>query len=205
MTGGGREEARAALEASGMTVLETTTCCARTSAEPSGWRASPTSGSRSSAAGAIAAATIFQATLARIDDGSPVVLLAHQPDIFPAVPPRVALHLSGHTHGGRCRLPVDQAAGGAISLLAAATPMAMVNPAARLIRSGGLGFWACRSGSGCRRNRAGRARRRTGFLLHPFATSFPWRRVRSRSKSRHVHLSRRQPGKLGRARRRRAR
>ena len=41
------------------------------------------------------------ATLAAIDDDAPVILLAHEPDIFPSVPDRVALTLSGHTHGGQ--------------------------------------------------------------------------------------------------------
>ncbi|ACB83402.1 metallophosphoesterase [Methylorubrum populi BJ001] len=44
------------------------------------------------------------ATLARIPDGAPAILLAHEPDIFPQVPPRIALTLSGHTHGGQVRL-----------------------------------------------------------------------------------------------------
>jgi uncharacterized protein len=43
-------------------------------------------------------------TLAKITDRAPVVLLAHEPDIFPQVPPSVALTLSGHTHGGQVRL-----------------------------------------------------------------------------------------------------
>jgi predicted MPP superfamily phosphohydrolase len=43
-------------------------------------------------------------TLAKVRDGAPVILLAHEPDIFPRVPPRVALTLSGHTHGGQVRL-----------------------------------------------------------------------------------------------------
>lgn len=44
-------------------------------------------------------------TLAQIaDDGAPVILMAHEPDIFPEVPERVALTLSGHTHGGQVRL-----------------------------------------------------------------------------------------------------
>ncbi|WP_019906795.1 metallophosphoesterase [Methylobacterium sp. 77] len=44
------------------------------------------------------------ATLAAIPDGAPAILLAHEPDIFPKVPARVALTLSGHTHGGQVRL-----------------------------------------------------------------------------------------------------
>jgi len=43
-------------------------------------------------------------TLAKVNDGSPVILLAHEPDIFPDVPKRVSLTLSGHTHGGQIRL-----------------------------------------------------------------------------------------------------
>ena len=44
-------------------------------------------------------------TLRRIDTDDPVVLLAHEPDIFPDVPERVALTLAGHTHGGQIKLP----------------------------------------------------------------------------------------------------
>jgi predicted MPP superfamily phosphohydrolase len=44
------------------------------------------------------------ATLARVSDDAPVILMAHEPDIFPQVPPRVALTISGHTHGGQVRL-----------------------------------------------------------------------------------------------------
>jgi predicted MPP superfamily phosphohydrolase len=43
-------------------------------------------------------------TLAKITDDSPVILMAHEPDIFPKVPSRVALTISGHTHGGQVRL-----------------------------------------------------------------------------------------------------
>ena len=35
---------------------------------------------------------------------APLILLAHEPDIFPTVPARVALTLCGHTHGGQVRL-----------------------------------------------------------------------------------------------------
>ena len=44
------------------------------------------------------------ATLAQVSDDAPAILLAHEPDIFPQVPDRVALTLSGHTHGGQVRL-----------------------------------------------------------------------------------------------------
>lgn len=44
------------------------------------------------------------ATLAKITDDAPVVLLAHEPDVAVRVPARVALQLSGHTHGGQVRL-----------------------------------------------------------------------------------------------------
>lgn len=43
-------------------------------------------------------------TLAGVHDDAPAILLAHEPDIFPRVPQRVALTLCGHTHGGQVRL-----------------------------------------------------------------------------------------------------
>lgn len=46
----------------------------------------------------------LDATLAKVTDDAPVILLAHEPDIFPQVPDRVALTLCGHTHGGQVRL-----------------------------------------------------------------------------------------------------
>ena len=44
------------------------------------------------------------ATLAKLSDDAPAILLAHEPDIFVKVPARVSLTLSGHTHGGQLRL-----------------------------------------------------------------------------------------------------
>jgi predicted MPP superfamily phosphohydrolase len=44
-------------------------------------------------------------TLARITTDDPVILLVHEPDIFTEIPPRVALTLAGHTHGGQIVLP----------------------------------------------------------------------------------------------------
>lgn len=43
-------------------------------------------------------------TLARVGDDAPVILMVHEPDIFPAIPARVSLTLAGHTHGGQVRL-----------------------------------------------------------------------------------------------------
>lgn len=43
-------------------------------------------------------------TLAKLTDDAPAILLAHEPDIFPKVPDRIALTFSGHTHGGQVRL-----------------------------------------------------------------------------------------------------
>lgn len=43
-------------------------------------------------------------TLAKLTTDEPAILLAHEPDIFPSVPARIALTLSGHTHGGQVRL-----------------------------------------------------------------------------------------------------
>jgi hypothetical protein len=46
------------------------------------------------------------ATLAGVPAGAPVLLLSHDPDVFPQVPERVALTLSGHTHGGQVAIPL---------------------------------------------------------------------------------------------------
>jgi predicted MPP superfamily phosphohydrolase len=46
----------------------------------------------------------LSATLAKVTDDAPLILLAHEPDVAMHVPKRVALQLSGHTHGGQVRL-----------------------------------------------------------------------------------------------------
>ncbi len=43
-------------------------------------------------------------TLRKVTDDAPVILMAHEPDIFPRVPERVGLTLCGHTHGGQVRI-----------------------------------------------------------------------------------------------------
>ncbi len=42
--------------------------------------------------------------LGQVSGEAPLLLLVHEPDVFPAVPPRAALTLCGHTHGGQVRL-----------------------------------------------------------------------------------------------------
>ncbi|WP_217362797.1 metallophosphoesterase [Roseicella sp. DB1501] len=54
--------------------------------------------------GAYRGADDLAATLAAFTDDAPAILLAHEPDIFPQVPARVAVTLSGHTHGGQVRI-----------------------------------------------------------------------------------------------------
>jgi predicted MPP superfamily phosphohydrolase len=43
--------------------------------------------------------------LAGVPGDTPVIVLSHDPDLFPLIPDRVALTLSGHTHGGQVAVP----------------------------------------------------------------------------------------------------
>ena len=67
-----------------------------------------------------------------------MILLAHEPDIALRVPARVALQLSGHTHGGQVRLfgwsPVVPS-----KLRRCGSPMATCGIKCDVVVSGGLG------------------------------------------------------------------
>jgi hypothetical protein len=48
----------------------------------------------------------LSAAMARVPADEPILLLSHRPDVFPqAAERRVALTLSGHTHGGQIGVP----------------------------------------------------------------------------------------------------
>jgi predicted MPP superfamily phosphohydrolase len=42
--------------------------------------------------------------MAQVAGAAPLLLLAHEPDVFPRLPARAAVTLCGHTHGGQVRL-----------------------------------------------------------------------------------------------------
>jgi predicted MPP superfamily phosphohydrolase len=48
----------------------------------------------------------IEAALSAVPENDAVILLTHNPDMFPGVPARVAVTLAGHTHGGQVVLPL---------------------------------------------------------------------------------------------------
>jgi uncharacterized protein len=90
---GGREM-RAALRRAGVVVLENEA----TSAGRGLWVAG--------VADARTRRADIGAALAEVPADAAVLLLSHDPDVFPRVPARVALTLSGHTHGAQVDLPL---------------------------------------------------------------------------------------------------
>jgi predicted MPP superfamily phosphohydrolase len=44
------------------------------------------------------------AALRPVPPGEPLLVLSHDPDLFPSIPAQAALTLSGHTHGGQVNL-----------------------------------------------------------------------------------------------------
>lgn len=44
--------------------------------------------------------------MAQVSGEQPVIVMTHNPDVFPLIPRRVCLTLAGHTHGGQVALPL---------------------------------------------------------------------------------------------------
>lgn len=44
--------------------------------------------------------------LSGVTSDEPLIVMTHNPDIFPLIPPRVCLTLAGHTHGGQVAAPL---------------------------------------------------------------------------------------------------
>lgn len=88
---------RAALVAAGIRVLEDTAVAVATASGPL-WVAGVSDfwTGPHDIAGALGAVT---------DSAAPVLVVTHNPDVFPLMPARVSLTIAGHTHGGQVRLP----------------------------------------------------------------------------------------------------
>ena len=92
----GGERVAAALEAAGIGVLENEAAPLRTRHGPL-WVAGVGDAR-------MRGADVRQA-LREVPEADPVILLTHDPDVFPDVPGRVALTVAGHLHGGQVGIP----------------------------------------------------------------------------------------------------
>jgi uncharacterized protein len=92
----GGERVRAAFEGVGLRVLENDVARIQNEGQ-SLWLAG--------IADAWTRAPDIAGTLQKVTDDGPVIILTHNPDIFPKVPARVSLTLAGHTHGGQVSIP----------------------------------------------------------------------------------------------------
>lgn len=103
----GVDSVRAALVDNGIPVLENTATLIRQQDGPAFWLAGlGDQWAMQFSRGVYKGVDDLPGTMAAIpDDGNPILLLAHEPDIFITVPDRVSLTLCGHTHGGQVRLP----------------------------------------------------------------------------------------------------
>jgi predicted MPP superfamily phosphohydrolase len=89
---------RAALASAGLRVLEDTAVRVVTASGPV-WVAGVTDYWTG-------AHDIRRALAAITDTVAPVLVITHNPDLFPRIPARVTLTIAGHTHGGQVRLPL---------------------------------------------------------------------------------------------------
>jgi Predicted phosphohydrolases len=86
----------AALSSAGVTMLENTSTKLTINGQPL-WLAGVSD--------YVASQPDLKSALRGIPEDQPVLLLSHNPDIFPDVPQRVSLTVAGHTHGGQVNLP----------------------------------------------------------------------------------------------------
>jgi len=101
----GLEEAREGLRLAGIPVYQNR--AVKISGETPFWLAGTDSmvAHRLPGHGNFRGADDLPGTLAQITDDAPAILMAHEPDLFVTVPDRIAVTLSGHTHGGQVLLP----------------------------------------------------------------------------------------------------
>lgn len=92
----GGETVRAALRGAGIDVLENEARLLRDARTPV-WVAG--------LADATERTPDTAAALAPVPEDAALIVLSHDPDLFPSVPDRAALTVSGHTHGGQVAIP----------------------------------------------------------------------------------------------------